>query len=326
MKIVVGFTALALAGVVGTWTLANARAQEPAVPPPWAYPINTPGVEAPPDDGQPKRVPGSAVTLTRDQIRDIFNPPDWHPDQHPPPPAPVATGRKPDAFACGYCHYPNGQGRPENAALAGLPAAYIVQQTLDFQSGARRSAEPGMRPPQAMIRVAKAVTRPEIEEAAAYFASLEYKPWIEVVESETVPETIIAGGVHQPKPGGGTEPLGQRIIEMPQDLARAAVRDSASGFVAHVPVGSIARGEELVTTGGNGRTVRCGTCHGDDLKGIGPIPAIAGRAPTYLIRQMFDMQTGARNGPWADLMDAAVEKLTMDDMIAIAAYAASREP
>ena len=41
---------------------------------------------------------------------------------------------------------------------------------------------------------------------------------------------------------------------------------------------------------------------------------------------MFDMQQGVRKGPWSALMKAAVEKLTIDDMIAIAAYTASREP
>ena len=74
------------------------------------------------------------------------------------------------------------------------------------------------------------------------------------------------------------------------------------------------------------RTVACGTCHGADLKGLGPVPPLAGRSPSYTVRQMFDMQQGVRKGPWSALMKAAVEKLTIDDMIAIAAYTASREP
>ena len=67
-------------------------------------------------------------------------------------------------------------------------------------------------------------------------------------------------------------------------------------------------------------------CHGADLKGLGPVPGLAGRSPSYSARQMFDMQQGVRKGPWSALMKAAVEKLTIDDMIAIAAYTASREP
>ncbi|HEX6162129.1 MAG TPA: c-type cytochrome [Vicinamibacterales bacterium] len=123
----------------------------------------------------------------------------------------------------------------------------------------------------------------------------------------------------------GTEVLGQRIIEMPEDLARTELRDGASGFVAYVPPGSIAKGESLVKTGG-GKSVACGTCHGNDLKGLGPIPPLAGRSPSYAVRQLFDFQQGVRKGPWSPLMKAAVEQLTVDDMIAIAAYTSSREP
>jgi cytochrome c553 len=158
-------------------------------PPPWAYTVNTPvpaDAPQPQDDGQPKRVPGSNVTLTLAQLRDLFNPPDWHPEDHPKPPEVVAHGRKPDVRACGYCHYPNGQGRPENSSLAGLPAAYIVQQMADMRSGARKSAEPKMRPPAAMIAIAKASTVDEDKTAAEYFAALKFKRWIKVVETATI--------------------------------------------------------------------------------------------------------------------------------------------
>ena len=53
---------------------------------------------------------------------------------------------------------------------------------------------------------------------------------------------------------------------------------------------------------------------------------LAGRSPSYTVRQLFDIQQGVRKGPWSALMKAAVEKLTIDDMIAIAAYTSSREP
>ncbi len=109
-------------------------------------------------------------------------------------------------------------------------------------------------------------------------------------------------------------------------MRRTELRDASSGFVAYVPVGSIAKGEALVKTGGGGRTMACGTCHGADLKGLGPVPPLAGRSPSYTVRQMFDLQQGVRKGPWSPLMKAAVETLTIDDMIAIAAYTASREP
>jgi cytochrome c553 len=93
-----------------------------------------------------------------------------------------------------------------------------------------------------------------------------------------------------------------------------------------VPVGSIKKGEALVTTGGNGRTVACTVCHGADLKGLGPVPQIAGRSPSYLVRQLYDMQHGVRAGDWSPLMKQSVAKLTIDDLISIGAYAASRQP
>ncbi len=306
----------------------SVTAQAPT-PPPWAFTVNappSPPAAARPDEGR-LSVPGSPRSFTLAEIRDAFNPPDWHPDGHPPMPAAVAAGRKPEMRACGFCHLPNGQGRPENASLAGLPAAYIIQQMADFRSGARRSSEPRMGPPNAMIVDAKAASDDEVREAAEYFASFPYRKWVRVVESATAPKTRVAGWMHVPVSGAdaGDEPLGQRIIEMPEDRQRTELRDASSGFVAYVPPGSVARGQTLVQTGG-GRTVACGACHGRDLKGLGPVPPLAGRSPSYTVRQLFDLQQGARRGPWSALMTAAVEQLTIDDMIAIAAYTASLEP
>ena len=94
---------------------------------------------------------------------------------------------------------------------------------------------------------------------------------------------------------------------------------------AYVPVGSIKRGEVLVTTGG-GKTIACGTCHGQDLKGLGDVPPLAGRSPSYTVRQLYDYQSGARAGLLSPQMKESVAKLTIDDMVSIAAYTASRTP
>ncbi|MFM8533771.1 MAG: c-type cytochrome [Acidimicrobiia bacterium] len=306
---------------------AVARAQQP-VPPPWAYTVNpppSPGAAPAAPDPAPRQVPGSTASMTIAQTRDAYNAPDWHPGDHPAMPAPVAHGRPKELRACGFCHLVNGQGRPENASLAGLPASYIIQQMADFKSGDRKSAEPRMGPPNSMIQDAKAATDEEIRSAAAYFSSFPFTKWIRVDESTDVPKTRIAGSMHVPT-NDGTEPLGSRIIEMPEELARVELRDARASFVAYVPPGSIAKGEVLVKSGGNGRTVACGSCHGNDLKGLGPVPPLAGRSPSYTVRQLFDMQQGVRKGPWSALMKAAVEQLTIDDMIAIAAYTSSREP
>jgi cytochrome c553 len=326
MKSVVSIAAIAVCVV------AVVQAQSP-VPPPWAYTVNpppSPGAKpasalAREPSSELRTIPGSAISLTLAQTRDAFNPPDWFPDTHPPMPESVAHGRPRELRACGFCHLVNGQGRPENASLAGLPAAYIIQQMADFKNGDRRSAEPRMGPPNAMIQDAKAATGEDITTAAAYFSSVPFKRWIRVVESMEVPKTRIAGSMHVPA-NEGSEPMGRRIIEIPEDVQRTELRDATSGFVAYVPIGSIARGETLVKTGGSGKTVACGTCHGATLKGLGPVPPLAGRSPSYTVRQLFDLQQGVRKGPWSALMKAAVEKLTIDDMIAIAAYTASREP
>ena len=104
------------------------------------------------------------------------------------------------------------------------------------------------------------------------------------------------------------------------------LRDGGSGFVAYVPKGSVKKGETLVTTGGGGKTVQCGLCHGSDLKGLGPVPGIAGRSPSYIFRQLYDIQHGTRNGSWTQLMKGPVQRLSAEDMVSIAAYTASLKP
>jgi len=264
--------------------------------------------------------------LTLTQIRDLYVAPDWHPGDHPPMLGVVGRGRKPDMFACGYCHYPNGQGRPENSSLAGLSAGYIAQQVADYKNGLRKSSEPTMVPPALMVAHAKSATEDDVKISAEYFASLKYKPWIRVVETETVPKTHVAGFMLVPLEGAGMEPIGQRIIEVAEDVARTTLRDPRSGFIAYVPVGSTKRGEALVTTGGRGKTVPCGACHGQDLKGLGDIPPLAGRSPSYTVRQLYDYKSGARAGLLSAQMKESVAKLTVEDMVSIAAYTASRTP
>ena len=296
-------------------------------PPPWAYPVLAPGVKPPPDDGLEKTVPGSKTSFTRKQISDLFNAHDWFPEDHPPMPDVVAHGRGPEVRPCGMCHLPNGQGRPENAPLAGLSATYIAQQIADFQSGRRRSAVPTTRPQTFMVETAKHASDEDVKVAAAYFSKLTYRPWIRVIEAETVPKTeVIFGTLWAPAPGTETEPLGHRIVEIPENLERTELRDPRSGFVAYVPVGSLAQGEKLATTGGDGKTIPCAACHGPGLKGLGAVPPIAGRSTSYIVRQIYDIQSGVRAGSASLLMRPVVAKLTTDDMISIAAYVASLAP
>jgi cytochrome c553 len=299
-----------------------------ADPPPWAYVRNAPNRQVEPDNGQPHSVPGSTRKYTLKEIRNVFSPPDWHPEDHPAMPAIVGQGRAPDVRACGYCHLPSGIGKPENAGVAGLPVAYFKQQIADFKSGARRSSVPDIPPQALMLKTALAVSDADIDAAAEYFAKLPpTRPgWITVQEVATVPKMTAAGSIVIPDGSGQTEPIGQRVLETAVDFHRTELRDAHAGYVAYVPVGSIKKGQELATTGGGGRTLQCSICHGPDLQGLGNVPHIAGLLPTYVFRQLFDMQAGTRNGPGAALMKGAVAKLTEEDMVSIAAYLGSLAP
>jgi cytochrome c553 len=287
--------------------------------PDWAYPP-TPK-PAPLDNVVQKQMPGSAKKYTQAQIDDGFNPPDWFPDEHPPMPEIVSMGKKP-ARACALCHLPTGDGHPESSSLAGLPVPYLVRQMAEFKNGGRK----GVRA-NAMIDIAKAMSDADVRAASEYFAALKPGVWTKVIETDTVPKTYVGSGAMRfAAPEGGTEPIGNRIIVLPQDAARAHSRDPHSGFIDYVPVGSIAKGRALVTSGGSGQTVPCAICHGATLKGLGEVPGIAGRPPIYAVRQLNDMQNGNRTGSLAELMKAVVAKLSIEDMVAIAAYLGSLEP
>jgi cytochrome c553 len=319
-----------------------ATVQAADVPPPWAYGYTTPppanvpppDLNAPPapqDNVKKLSVPGSKLSFTRAQVANRYGPADWYPEDHPSMPDIVAHGREsanPTIFACSLCHYPNGKGRPENANVTGLSYEYIVQQLMDFRNGARKTSDPRKGNTSRMAGFAKAMTDEEIKAAATYFAAIPATSWIKVVEADTVPKTKPVNGMFLTLEGNeaGMEPLGDRIIETPVNAeATEYLRDSRSGFIAYVPPGSVKKGEILVTTGA-GKITACTACHGVDLKGLGPVPRIAGRSPSYLTRQIYDMQHGNRTGAWTPLMAPVVSKLTADDLINASAYLASLEP
>jgi cytochrome c553 len=291
--------------------------------PDWAYPVQPQGFSRP-NPTEVVKVPGSDKSYTVAQVNDPYAPPDWFPSDHAPMPKVVAQGnRETKVRACSQCHLTTGDGHPESSGISGLPAAYIVRQLTEFKNGGRK----GIRT-EAMTEISKGITDEEAREAAAYFAPR--KPlagYTKVVESATVPKSYVGGGAMRfVTKDGGNEPIGNRIIELPQDEHAAEARNPRVGFIAHVPPGSIAKGEALATTGGGGKTLPCTICHGPGLKGLGEVPAIANRSPMYLYRQLNDMQAGMRTGNAMALMKAVVEKLNSDDMIALSAYVGSREP
>jgi cytochrome c553 len=330
--ILFGLTAL---GMVAAGALAARDAEEPL----WAY-----GFNSPPNSQQPAPTPGpppdnkimlhvdaSKLAFTRAQIIDYYGPADWFPEDHPPMPDIVAHGRKtasPPIMACGLCHLPNGNGRPENANLTGLSYEYIVQQMLDFRKGSRQTSDKRKTNTALMNGFGKSLTDDEVKAAATYFASIPAKQSSRVVESDTAPKTIPSGGLFIPIKADTpmTEPLGDRIIEVPMDERQTeTLRNPRVRFIAYVPKGSLARGEILVRTG-NGKVTPCVACHGADLRGLGPVPRLAGNSPSYIARQLYDMQSGHRAGLWMPLMAPVVAGLSASDVLAAAAYLGSLPP
>ena len=322
----------------------------------WAYGFSTvrqPGEVAAPQNPPSRRlrpnedeqeqtklrtVNGSKASYSLVDVRDNSNVIDWFPEDHPSPlpeiikHGPVALGDK--RWACGSCHLPNGMGRPENAPTAGLPVSYILRQLQDFRAGLRHTADPRKPNTNTMIALAKAMSEQEMRAAAEYFSRIPYPARTKVVETGLVPTTRIVGNLFLATSKELTEPIGGRLIEVPSDEEQTErLRNPRVGFIAYVPPGSLARGKDLVTTGGirevgnqivQGPTQACVTCHGLDLMGVAEVPPIAGRSPSYIVRQMWDIQQGTRNGEAVQLMKLAIARLQPDDLLAVAAYVASQ--
>jgi len=278
-----------------------------------------------------RSVEGSSATYSRMDVRDGSNVIDWFPGDHPPMTDIMRHGpasmRDNGARGCGSCHLPNGKGRPENAPPAGQPVEYTIQQLQDMANGLRYSADPRKPNSPTMNILAAAMTEEEMREAAEYFAAIPWTPWMTVMEADMIPEMHLEeGGMHITVGTEPTEPLNGRIVETPKDEHQANyLRNPRSGWNVYVPVGSLARGEELVTTGA-GKTIQCAICHGADLMGLATVPGIGGRSPSYMMRQLYDMKVGTRNGVGAALMMPVIANLTVDDMTDIVAYLASVEP
>jgi cytochrome c553 len=285
--------------------------------PSWAFPVVNGAVPA--EEPGPKTAAGSSKSYTPAQIDDLSNPPDWFPNEHSPAPPLVQKGHG-AALACGACHLMNGQGHPESADVTGFTAHYIVQQMADFKSGVRKDSA-------RMNAIAKEVSDEESRQVAEWFATLKPRVWTKVVEAANVPATFVGQGrMRFLQPGGGMEPIGNRIITVPEDQQKARLRDPHSGFIAYVPVGSLAKGKALVETGGGGKTVACSICHGDTLKGLGNVPRLAGLHPVYVARQLYLFKDATRNGVDAQLMKKPAAGLSDDDILAISAYVGSLAP
>lgn len=311
--------------LLAVFSLCAIQAQAPKAGPnglpAWAYNIPDKVQPPPPEEPAELHMPGSSKTYTPKEADNGSSPPDWFPDEHGPAPDVVKGGAGKGILACGSCHLMSGQGHPESADMAGMPADYIIRQMEYFKSGARKD-------PARMNIIAKATPDENFKLAAEYFAAQKPRVWVKVIESDTVPKTYVSnrGRTRLLLPSGGMEPLGQRIIEYPEDAVRSLNRDPHAGFLAYVPPGSIARGEALVKTGGAGKTIQCAICHDESLKGLGNVPRIAGLQPVYIFRQLHDIQNGTSNGISVGLMKKVVANLSEAEMIDISAYVGSLAP
>jgi cytochrome c553 len=303
---------------VSAFTLAPLSAQADGGPA-WAYPVADKEQPESPDLTTLRQVPGSALRYPRKEIDDLFNPPIWFPELNVGMPRVVQYGAPPNVRACAACHLASGQGHPESGHIAGLPVAYFKRQIDDYRAGRRND-------PVWMNKMAAALSDADVAAAAEWFARVKPVPWVQVVETDTVPRSYFNRSRKRlPHPAGGTEPLGDRIAEFPREPERVLNRDPSAGFVAYVPKGSVARGQALAT-GAAGKTVGCVACHGADLKGQADVPRIAGISALYTVRQLYAFKTGSRKGEHAAQMTPAVVDLAPEDITAIAAYTASLAP
>jgi cytochrome c553 len=268
---------------------------------------------------------------------DVLNPPDWYPAEHPPMPEVVAHGSRPQGertaplLPCALCHLPNGLGHVESASLAGLPADYIIRQFTEFRSGERRITVGNTRAQQLLSALKSNYSDAQVRAAALYYSALNYAAlapwaWIKVRETKRVPVSVIdpVSLMRTVLSGQGSELLGRRIVELPESESGLRKRDAHSGFIAYVPEGSLAKGKILTMT--NEWGVPCAACHGKTLNGFAGVPPLAGRPPTYLVRQLWNFQSGERRGSMSAPMQAIAARLRVDDMLAVAAYLASLPP
>ncbi len=297
-----------------------------AVPsaPDWAFPPL--GVKPPSGPARTITVPGSRVQRPEAALHSMVAAVDWFPTAHPAPPSLVLKGEG-KAWACGYCHLPDGQGRPENAALAGLPKAYILTQLRAFADGVRRSPQTrdGASSGAAalMIQEAQAAPQGEWDALAAYFSRRPFVSRVKVVETDVIPSVKPQVYIYVAQQGPSA-PLGERLIEIPVSTEDFEARDPHASFIAYVPKGAVAAGARLADSGGPAGQP-CQACHGAGLKGaLGP--PLAGRSPSYILRQLLAFRAGTRANPEAAPMRVVAANLTNVQMIDLAAYAATLRP
>ena len=291
----------------------------------WAYPMVPPNTGPRPDPDETFTAEGADPSLkfTRRQISDGFDPPDWFPKDHAPMPRIVSNGREPHVRACTLCHLTSGIGHAESAPVSGLPIKYFIRQIVAFRDGDRVN----IRAPN-MIELAHDMTDKEMRDAANYYARIPRAQWksVRVVETSRAPaNSIFPSGKRMFEKGANTIPVDPMTIYEVAENYQVELRNPRVGFAAYVPSGSLAKGR-VVSLGNKGALRSCASCHGNDLRGREDVPRLAGRSPSYLVRQLADMKYGHRKGKALGDMKDIAPKLSDADIVNVAAYLASRNP
>ena len=280
----------------------------------------TPGAPRPKDVIH--KLPDTDKSFTEYAIHYDYGPADWHLDDHPPMPrSSRRDGRATSSAHAASATIQTVRGKPENAPVAGLPAAYILQQLQAFRNGTRRSADPRKANTNEMIQIARHLTEAEMKEVATYFSSIKWRPWVRVVETDMVPKSKPGmNGLFLPQPGNEMEPLGKRILEVPENpdfTERRAPLARECWRTCLLAASSAARKSRRRAA----ERLACTLCHGPELQGMGPVPMIVDRQASYISRQRIDYQAGTRQSA---TMKPVVAKLNEDDIIALAAYLGSK--
>ncbi|MFQ5755311.1 MAG: c-type cytochrome [Acidiferrobacterales bacterium] len=93
---------------------------------------------------------------------------------------------------------------------------------------------------------------------------------------------------------------------------------AAGLFVLVVTMGTAEAGGDVAA--GKQKSATCAGCHGVDGKGKAPNPALAGLEQRYIVHQLEDYKSGARQNP---TMKMFASQLSDQDMADVAAYFAS---
>ncbi len=122
-------------------------------------------------------------------------------------------------------------------------------------------------------------------------------------------------------------------------LPDAYLKEMAEHFAAQKPAYSAqerpvlsaaaaARGQMLVTVGDSKKGLpACIGCHGANLMGMEPgIPGLAGLRPAYVVGQLTRWKVGERHAAEPDCMKRIANRLTDEDISAVAGYLALQMP